>query len=600
MTRRQALEAFRDPLWRISRLYSIRTRDGSVIKFAPRPQQAQIIDLIYRQGCRRIIILKARQLGFSTLLGVICADRLCFGLGQQISLIDQTIEDARQKLRDIVMVAYDSLDPALKRELPITRSNTGELAVKFVRHEEAKTNAMFAGTHARGGANSFLWVSEWGVIQATDLARSEEILTGALPSVGDGICVVETTWRGGRNGHFWSLVKSALETPEEQKGPLDWRVVFFPWQDDPVTSDAVPRPLGEETARYFAGLPASAGEFSPGQMSWYQRKRAELGMFVLREFPTVMEECFQAPVEGAIYAAAIDKLRVEGAIKPWIVDNSALTHTAWDLGSPVNTAVWYFQLGPMGEIRVIDCDLDLDVPPVERVARMLAKGYLYGSHFLPHDAQQRRKRAHVLNEIKDAGLPNCKAVPRTYDIWVGINRLRQMLPRFSFRIPQCERGLEALSNYHTIRETSTGIARDEPCHDWSSHACDALRLIAECEAAHMLRNAGAGGASAYRGGVTVKTGFRGESSAEAREESILDRFFGPDPQPPRARDPMSGEEEHLSREELVEREHQARLREHEEWPKRLEEICREAEIRWWAAHPWLSSAGPRMTRPDGA
>ena len=56
----------------------------------------------------------------------------------------------------------------------------------------AKTNAMFAGTHARGGANSFLWVSEWGVIQASDRARSEEILTGALLSVGDGVCVVET------------------------------------------------------------------------------------------------------------------------------------------------------------------------------------------------------------------------------------------------------------------------------------------------------------------------------------------------------------------------------------------------------------------------
>jgi hypothetical protein len=57
----------------------------------------------------------------------------------------------------------------------------------------------------------------------------------------------------------------------------------------------------------------------------------------------------------------------------------------------------------------------------------------------------------------------------------------------------------------------------------------------------------------------------------------------------------SGEEEHLSREELVEREHQARLRGQEEWPKRLEEICREAEIRWWTAHPWLSSAGPHVS-----
>jgi hypothetical protein len=185
------LQALRDPIRRLSNLYSIRTRAGAVIKFKPRPQQAHIIDLIYRQDCRRIIILKARQLGFSTLLGVISADRLCFGMGQQLSLVDQTLEDARQKLRDIVLVAYESLDPALKKELPIVRSNTGELAVKFVRHEEAKTNSMFAGTHARGGANSFLWISEWGVIQASDLARSEEILTGALPSVGDGCAL----WR---------------------------------------------------------------------------------------------------------------------------------------------------------------------------------------------------------------------------------------------------------------------------------------------------------------------------------------------------------------------------------------------------------------------
>ena len=60
---------------------------------------------------------------------------------------------------------------------------------------------------------------------------------------------------------------------------------------------------------------------------------------------------------------------------------------------------------------------------------------------------------------------------------------------------------------------------------------------------------------------------------------------------------MSGEGKHLSREELVEREHQARLRENEEWPKRLVEICRKAEIRFWKAHPWLSSSPQR--REDG-
>jgi hypothetical protein len=521
-----ALDAFRDPVWRLETLYWIRTRDGSVIKFNPRPQQRQIIELIYRQGCKRLIILKARQLGHSTNLGVICCDRLCFGVGQQLSLVDQDLESARMKLRDIVLVAYESLDPALKRELPVVRSNTGELAVKFVRHEEAKTNAMYAGTHSRGGSNALLWVSEWGHIQASDLARSEEILTGALPSAGDGIIIIESTWKGGRHGHLWNLVKSALETPENEKGPLDWRVIFFPWQDDPSYCDATPRPLSDETTRYFAGLPNIS--VTAGQQSWYQRKRGELGMFVLREFPTVMEECFQAPVEGAIYAEAIDKLRAEGSIKPWLVDNSALTHTAWDLGSPINTVVWYFQLGPMEEIRVIDCDLDLDLTPVERVARMLAKGYLFGSHFLPHDALQTQKSGRTfLDELRTAGLSNCKAVPRTYDVWVGINRLRQMLPRFSFRVPQCERGLEALSNYHTIRETSTGIARDEPCHDWSSHACDSLRVLAEAQAAGMLKGAGSTVGMPQNRGVSVRTGFRGDADEPGRQSSILDRFFGP-------------------------------------------------------------------------
>jgi len=238
---------------------------------------------------------------------------------------------------------------------------------------------------------------------------------------------VETTWKGGRNGHLWSLVKSALETPEDQKGPLDWRVVFFPWQNEPSYCDAIPRRLSEETQRYFADKP----DVTPGQQSWYQRKRAELGMFIKREYPTTLEECFQAPVEGAIYAEQIDKLRAEGAIRPWIVDNSSLTHTCWDLGSPINTVLWYFQLVGTDEIRVVDCDMDLDLTPVERVARMLAKGYLYGSHFLPHDALATQKSGRTfLSELNSAGLTNLKAVPRTDDVWVGINRLRQMLPRF--------------------------------------------------------------------------------------------------------------------------------------------------------------------------
>ena len=322
---------------------------------------------------------------------------------------------------------------------------------------------------------------------------------------------------------MWGLVKQALETPEEQKGPFDWRLAFFPWYEDPGYCDAVPRPLSVKTRRYFEG---KAGlSVNPGQMSWYQRKRDELGMFILREYPSTLEECFQSPVEGAIYAESVDKLRAEGAIRAWKVDRSALVHTCWDLGSPVNTCVWFFQV-VAGEIRVIDIDMDLDLTPVERVSRMLAKGYLYGSHFLPHDARATQKSGRTfLMELKEVGLANVKAVPRTSDVWIGINKLRGILPRFSFRVPECERGLEALCAYHTVRETSTGIARDEPCHDASSHACDALRVLAEAEASHMLSSAGST-PNVHRRPVTVRTGFRGDDTRD-EAPSILDRFFGP-------------------------------------------------------------------------
>ena len=118
------------------------------------------------------------------------------------------------------------------------------------------------------------------------------------------------------------------------------------------------------------------------------------------------------------------------------------------------------------------------------------------------------------------GLRNCKAVPRIHDIWIGINRLRQILPRFSFRIPACERLIEALSNYHTVRASSTGLALDEPVHDWASHFSDSCRVVAEAEAAGMLHSAGST-ANVHRRPVTVRTGFRGDTRDEAAKYSSI-------------------------------------------------------------------------------
>ena len=59
------------------------------------------------------------------------------------------------------MLAYDSLHPELKDRFVVSRANSGEFGVRLFEYDEAQTSTMFAGTHARGGSNFFVWISEW-------------------------------------------------------------------------------------------------------------------------------------------------------------------------------------------------------------------------------------------------------------------------------------------------------------------------------------------------------------------------------------------------------------------------------------------------------
>ncbi len=477
-----------NPLWRLRNLYHIKqASDGRIIKFAPRPEQQRVYDMLFKEGVKRLIILKARRLGMSTALDVLLTDQMLWNAGTQCSLVDQTAADAERKLATIAKVALDNLPPVALQCIEKVR-DSGSILEVSVAGEAA--SSFFAGLRARGGTNNWLHLSEWGVIQADDPRRSEEILTGAIPSAEHGRIIVETTWKGGRGGHLWEIVKGALETPEAAKTDKDWRVVFFPWWKDPtyvVEGDV--STISPAISQYLDQMQSQTGHtFSDQQRLWYDRQSRDLGLFIFREFPTTLDECFKSPVEGAIYAGELDKLRASGAISAFKTDNSTLVHTAWDLGSPVNTVVWYFQVIGGNEIRVIDCDMDMDMTPVQRVGHMLAKGYSYGAHFLPHDAAATRTSGKADAQVyTEAGLANVRVLPRTHDIWIGINACLQMFPRFSFRLPACERGLDALANYAYKRSSATGIVVNEPVHNWASHAADALRMIAEADMSGMLK-----------------------------------------------------------------------------------------------------------------
>ena len=489
-----------DPLWRLcsGELYEIKTADGQgVIPFIPRPEQEQILVALLRavekRGPQQIAYLKSRRLGCSTTIGVFMADCISFRKGFTATLIDQTQkDDATKKLNGIVKVALDSLMAKFPQRR-YEKSNDSAVAVSLLGKYESE---FYAGTKARGGSNDFLWVSEWGPIQFDDPGRSAEIRSGALPSARFGVKVIETTWKGGKGGDLWEVLEPTISGKAH-----DWEIVFFPWYIDP--RNVAPHAAMDEAAeRYFAKiaprLALTGVTLSDAQMRWWAMERRAQGIFMARENPTFLDECWTSPVPGAVYAEAIERARSEGRICPMPVDGSNLVNTSWDLGSPENTSVWYWQVVGR-EVRFIDCDRFVDSKEpanrrgftgtlTQRAAHMIAKGYQYGAHYLPHDAQQTERTGTTLaTELGRTGLPGrIVTVPRTHDVWVGINHGIEMFPALSFRSPHCDDGLDALGAYRTRPQSEGSVSVDEPVHDWASHPSDAFRVMAEAHRAGLV------------------------------------------------------------------------------------------------------------------
>lgn len=513
----QQVQLLKDPIWRLTHLYSVKSAaDGRVVPFRPRPEQMKVFHLLLTEKCKRLIVLKARRLGMSTAIDILLADQMLFNAGVQCSIVDQSAADAERKLSVIVKTAIEHLPDWLKSEVSIAKDSGSVLELSAKAGDSP--SCIFAGLRARGGTNNWLHLSEWGPIQADDPRRSEEILTGALPSAEHGTIICETTWKGNLgNGHLSQLVKKALETPDEEKTEKDWRIVFFPWWLDPTyVLDGNPNTVSEENSKYLNEVETKIGKtLSNGQRLWYDRQQKQLGLFIFREFPSTIEECWKSPVDGAIYADAIGKLRASGSIRPFEVDKTSLVHTAWDLGNPANTVVWYFQL-VAGEIRMVDCDFDFFGTLTERVSRILAKGYPLGCAYLPHDAAATNTSGRTFQqELGSLGVLNTRIVPRTADVWIGINRVLCLFPRFAFRSPQCDVALEELQNYHTVRSADGDVIKENPHHGRPSHFADALRIMADAISSSMVNGGvidpGTGAAVIKRRvrPPVVLTGFRG-------------------------------------------------------------------------------------------
>lgn len=472
------MKLLRDRFWRLNNLYFITDKQGKKVRFRMTQEQ---ID--YFQGMHtRNIILKARQLGFTTLVCIVQLDAALFEAAK-CALIAHTLNDAKRLFREKVKYAYDNLPKELRAANPARNDAAGELVF-------SKGGSLYVSTSFRGGTLRYLHVSEFGKICAKFPHKAREIVTGAFEAVAAECFVTIESTAEGRAGYFFDYSQSA----ERQQlagvplGLLDWKFFFFSWWNNKAYSlDSADVVLPQRLTDYFNELHAKHGIVTnDGQRAWYAAKEKTLGDDMKREYPSIPVEAFQQSIEGAYYARQFAKLYGDQRIGV-LPDNSHLpVITIWDIGVSDSTAIWFVrQVGE--QYHVIDYYGNSGEGLRHYMKVLKDKGYTYSEHWGPHDIENREfgSDAKTRKDIAREGYEidgqiyrmTFQVVPKI-GVDDGIEQAREILARCAFDEAKCEEGITCLENYRKEWDDKKGCWKDKPLHDWSSHAADAFRYFA--------------------------------------------------------------------------------------------------------------------------
>jgi hypothetical protein len=153
--------------------------------------------------------------------------------------------------------------------------------------------------------------------------------------------------------------------------------------------------------------------------------------------------------------------------------------TSWDLGMSDETTIWFFQFYGK-EIRVIDFYAANGESLGHYINVLHDKGYRYARHFAPHDIAVRELGTGVsrLETARKLGV-EFDRIPTNVDLMGGIENSREMLTFCWFDECKTEEGRKALEAYKKEWDEKHGVYKNHPLHDWSSHAADSFRTMAQ-------------------------------------------------------------------------------------------------------------------------
>lgn len=497
-------ERLRDPWWRLTSgaLYTIMTKDmegdAAVVPFIPNQIQRQLLIGLHTRN----VTLKSRQVGSTTVYILYCLDHALFNADQRCGIVGHDENACRVIFRDKVRFAYERLPEPLRERMPLRRESADELLFAH------NNSSIRVATSMRSGTLHRLLVTEYAKLSAKFPDRAEEVERGSFPTVPPtGVIVVESTAEG-RAGKYADLVRRAERSMGIAAGQnrklhaLEWRRNFVGWWMNP-SDEAEPEGIQISATEhaYFDGVEAEMG-VKPGTITlrkraWYIATRDNQfsgdAEAMWQEYPSTPKESFSKSQAGKFFIKQVNLARSQGRILPNLpIIRHVPCNTFWDIAHTDGTAVWVHQYVHPNH-RFVAFLEGWEEPYDTFIRQLAAMPVTWGTHYLPHDALQRRQDAYrvwtphsVLTEMQ----PTWKfaVVPRVEEKQHAISAVRQVFGECLFDGTACKEGIEHLESYSKTWRPQIADWSDTPLHDEHSEAADSFMQFAQTY--HALRSSG--------------------------------------------------------------------------------------------------------------
>lgn len=186
---------------------------------------------------------------------------------------------------------------------------------------------------------------------------------------------------------------------------------------------------------------------------------------------------FEVSQQGAYYGPQIARAWKEKRITrvPWVKEYPV--DTWWDLGMSDSTAIWFSQtIG--NEIRFIDYYENTGEGLAFYAKVLRDKKYRYGYHTAPWDIRV-RELGSGMSRLQIARRNGINfSVNRQLGVQDGIEAVREIFPRCWFDESNCEKGIDALTEYTKEFDEERQEYKPKPVRNWATHGSDSFRTFA--------------------------------------------------------------------------------------------------------------------------